>query len=108
MQRALALHQETASSPVARSTARLACPAYLQRTHPRATTNMHFDFSPKVIALREQLLRFMDEHVYPNEQRREESLAANAKAGGPYAELPRIAGRKAKALAQGLWNLYLP
>jgi len=69
---------------------------------------MHFDFSPKVIALREQLLRFMDEHVYPNEQRREEELAANAKAGRPYAELPMMAGLKAKAREQGLWNLFLP
>ena len=69
---------------------------------------MQFDFSPKVIALREQLLRFMDEHVYPNEQRREEELVANAKAGRPYAELPVMAGLKAKAREQGLWNLFLP
>ena len=28
---------------------------------------MDFEFSPKVRELREQLLAFMDEHIYPNE-----------------------------------------
>ena len=37
---------------------------------------MHFEFTPKVIALRDELLKFMDEFVYPNEKRREEELAA--------------------------------
>ena len=46
---------------------------------------MEFDFPPKVIALREQLLKFMDEHVYPNEARHAAELAANAKAGRAYA-----------------------
>jgi len=58
---------------------------------------MEFEFSPKVVELRERLLKFMDEHVYPNEQRREEELGANARAGRPYAELPMMAGLKAKA-----------
>ena len=69
---------------------------------------MHFEFAPKVVALRDQLLKFMIDHVYPNEQRREHELAANAKAGRPYAELPMMAGLKAKAREQGLWNLFLP
>jgi len=69
---------------------------------------MEFEFSPKVIALREQLQRFMDEHIYPNEERREHELAANAKAGRPCATLPVIEELKAKAQAQGLWNLFLP
>ena len=46
---------------------------------------MEFDFPPKVIALRERLLKFMDEHVYPNEAHHEAELAANAKAGRAYA-----------------------
>jgi acyl-CoA dehydrogenase len=44
---------------------------------------MEFEYAPKVIALRDRLLKFMDEHVYPNEQRHDEELAANAKAGRP-------------------------
>ncbi|HKW82130.1 MAG TPA: acyl-CoA dehydrogenase family protein [Burkholderiaceae bacterium] len=69
---------------------------------------MEFEFSPKVVALREQLQRFMDEHIYPNEERREHELAANAKAGQPYATVPVVEELKAKARAQGLWNLFLP
>ena len=69
---------------------------------------MEFEFSPKVVELRQRLLKFMDEHVYPNEQRREEELAANAKAGHACAPLPMMAGLKAKAREQGLWNLFLP
>ena len=38
---------------------------------------MDFDFSPKVQQLREQLLDFMDENVYPNEQRFLEEVAKN-------------------------------
>ena len=69
---------------------------------------MEFEFSPKVLALRQQLLAFMNEHVYPNDARHEAELAANAKAGRPYAELPMMAGLKAQAREQGLWNLFLP
>ena len=69
---------------------------------------MEFEFSPKVVDLRTRLLKFMDEHVYPNEQRRDEELAANARAGRAYAELPMMAGLKAQAREQGLWNLFLP
>ncbi|WP_295977022.1 acyl-CoA dehydrogenase family protein [uncultured Variovorax sp.] len=69
---------------------------------------MHFEFTPRVIALREELLSFMDEYVYPNAKRHEEELAANARAGRPYAELPMMAGLKAKARERGLWNLFLP
>ena len=68
---------------------------------------MHFEFTPRVIALREELLKFMDEFVYPNEKRHEEELAANARAGRPYAELPMMAGLKAKARERGLWNFWL-
>ena len=53
---------------------------------------MDFDFSPKVLAVRQQLLKFMDEHVYPNDARHEAELAANARAGRAYAELPMMAG----------------
>ncbi|WP_260397049.1 acyl-CoA dehydrogenase family protein, partial [Variovorax sp. KBW07] len=69
---------------------------------------MHFEYTPKVIALRDELLKFMDDYVYPNEKRREDELAANARAGRPYAELPMMAGLKAKARERGLWNLFLP
>ena len=69
---------------------------------------MDFEYTPKVEALRSRLLRFMDEHIYPNEKRREEELARNARDGRPYATLPLMEELKDKARAAGLWNLFLP
>ena len=69
---------------------------------------MASEFSPKLRALRQQLLAFMEEHVDPNDARHDAELAANAKAGRAYAELRMMAGLKARARERGLWNLFLP
>ena len=41
---------------------------------------MDFDYSPKTKELQARLLKFMDEHIYPNEQRFFEEIAANPRA----------------------------
>jgi acyl-CoA dehydrogenase len=65
---------------------------------------MDFEFSPRVENLRQQLLAFMDEHVYPNETRFEQQLEQ-----GNRWESPDILDElKALARDQGLWNLFLP
>ncbi|QYJ92884.1 acyl-CoA dehydrogenase family protein [Shewanella spartinae] len=65
---------------------------------------MNFEFSPKVQALRERLLAFMDEHIYPNESLWEQQVEE-----GDRWESPAIlAELKAKAKDAGLWNLFLP
>jgi len=69
---------------------------------------MHFEHTPKVQALRDRLLAFMDEHIYPNEARREHELKENAKAGHGYGTLPLMEELKLKAREAGLWNLFLP
>ncbi len=69
---------------------------------------MDFEYTPKVEALRSRLLRFMDDHIYPNEKRREQELAQNARDGRPYATVPLMEELKEKARAAGLWNLFLP
>ncbi|MGZ5268242.1 MAG: acyl-CoA dehydrogenase family protein, partial [Caldimonas sp.] len=69
---------------------------------------MDFEFSPRTKELQAQLLRFMDEHIYPNEGRYEAELAANTKAGKRWTPLQLIEELKPKARAQGLWNLFLP
>jgi acyl-CoA dehydrogenase len=38
---------------------------------------MNFDYTPKVQALREKLLAFFDEHIYPNEQAFYAEIARN-------------------------------
>jgi acyl-CoA dehydrogenase len=53
--------------------------------------------------LRQQLLAFMDEHVYPNEKRYYEEIARDR-----WAISPIIEELKPKARAAGLWNLFLP
>ena len=69
---------------------------------------MDFDYSPRTKELQAQLLRFMDEHIYPNEARYEDEIAANTEAGKRWTPLQLIEELKPKARAQGLWNLFLP
>ena len=66
---------------------------------------MDFELSPRCTELREELLAFMDEHVYPAEPVFEEQLV---EAGTPHAFPPVMQELKAEARRRGLWNLFLP
>jgi acyl-CoA dehydrogenase len=61
--------------------------------------------SARSAELQARVSAFMDEHVYPNEER-----FVNEVAAGPtrWKTLPFLDELKAKARAQGLWNLFLP
>lgn len=65
---------------------------------------MNFEFSPKVQELRERLLTFMDEHVYPNELLWEQQVEE----GDRWEPPSLLADLKVKAKEAGLWNLFLP
>src|SRR5210317_48228 len=65
---------------------------------------MNFEFSPKVESLRQQLLGFMDEHIYPNEERFYEQIEQ----GDRWTSPEMLDDLKKKAQEQGLWNLFLP
>jgi acyl-CoA dehydrogenase len=69
---------------------------------------MDFAYSHKVKALQERLVRFMDAHVYPNERRFHEEVAANRAKGDPWVPTRTIEELKPKARAASLWNLFLP
>lgn len=69
---------------------------------------MNFDYSPKVDQLRERLLAFFDEHIYPNEKRYHEEIDANRRGGNAWIPTKVIEELKPKARAAGLWNLFLP
>ena len=58
--------------------------------------------------MRERLLAFMDEHIYPNEARFFAEIAANRAAGNAWIPTKIIEELKPKARAAGLWNLFLP
>ena len=45
---------------------------------------MEFEYSARCIELRQRLLAFMDEHVYPNERRFYEEVSANRRAGNAW------------------------
>jgi acyl-CoA dehydrogenase len=62
-----------------------------------------FDFSDKVKHLQRRVLAFMDEHVYPNEQRFHDEVERNR-----WLPTKVIEDLKPKARAAGLWNLFLP
>jgi len=69
---------------------------------------MDFSYSPKTQELQAKVTRFMEDNVYPNEQRYGDELEANTTAGKRWTPLPLIEELKVKARAQGLWNLFLP
>jgi acyl-CoA dehydrogenase len=69
---------------------------------------MDFSYSPRTQELQTKVQRFMEEHIYPNEQRYWDELEANTKAGKRWTPLALIEEIKPKARARGLWNLFLP
>lgn len=65
---------------------------------------MNFEYSDKVKYLQKKLSGFMDEHIYPNEEKFYEQLNS----GDRWKVIPIIEELKPKAKAEGLWNLFLP
>ena len=68
---------------------------------------MDFAFDDRTQDLRERLLAFMDEHVYPAEPVFREQVEAAEAAGRTWERLPVTAELKAEARRRGLWNLFL-
>jgi acyl-CoA dehydrogenase len=66
---------------------------------------MLFELSDRVRMIQEQLQRFMDDQVYPNERTYHEQVEAS---GDPHFEPPIMKELRAKAKGLGLWNLFLP
>lgn len=64
---------------------------------------MILEFTDKTRALQQRLTAFMDQHIYPNEQKFHEQIAASR--WTPTAIVEEL---KTKARAEGLWNLFLP
>jgi acyl-CoA dehydrogenase len=64
---------------------------------------MDFTFTGKVVDFQKRLLAFMDEHVYPNEQRFHQEVEQNR-----WVPTKIVEELKRKARARELWNLFLP
>ncbi|HET9712574.1 MAG TPA: acyl-CoA dehydrogenase family protein [Pyrinomonadaceae bacterium] len=61
------------------------------------------EFTDKTRELHQRLTAFMEQHIYPNEQKFHEQIAASR--WTPTAIVEEL---KIKARAEGLWNLFLP
>jgi acyl-CoA dehydrogenase len=66
---------------------------------------MDFELSDRCKELRERLLAFMNDHVYPAEPIYHEQLVSS---GDPHSHPPVMEELKARARDLGLWNLFLP
>ena len=64
---------------------------------------MNFELSDKVKQLQARLQAFMDEHVYPNEQRFQDEIQRDRRSPTRVVEELKV-----KARAAGLWNLFMP
>ena len=65
---------------------------------------MDFEHPTKVKDLQKRLNAFMEEYIYPNEQRYQDELNA----GDRWQPTEIVEELKRKARAAGLWNLFLP
>ncbi|HUZ54777.1 MAG TPA: acyl-CoA dehydrogenase family protein [Streptosporangiaceae bacterium] len=68
---------------------------------------MDFGYDARTEELRDQLLAFMDSHVYPAERVFADQVAAAEAAGNIWQRPAVIEELKAQARSQGLWNLFL-
>jgi acyl-CoA dehydrogenase len=68
---------------------------------------MDFEPDARTVELRDLLLDFMDEHVYPAEQTFAEQLEALPDRWA-WDSVPVLAELRAEARRRGLWNLFLP
>lgn len=66
---------------------------------------MDFALSDRAAELRERLLAFMDECIYPNEALHRQQIAES---GNPHLHTPILDELKVEARKRGLWNLFLP
>lgn len=66
---------------------------------------MNFEYTEKSLALQEQLKRFMEQHIYPNDKDRQQ-FTQNPE--NWWQDYPKLEEWKEAAKAAGLWNLFLP
>ena len=69
---------------------------------------MDFAYSDTVKDLQGRVSAFMEEHVYPAEERFHAEIAENRRNGNAWQPTKVMEELKAKAKADGLWNLWLP
>ena len=69
---------------------------------------MSFDYSDRTREMQQRLTSFMDQYIYPNEERFHHEVDANRQKGNAWQPTAIVEELKPKAKAAGLWNLFLP
>lgn len=69
---------------------------------------MDFTDAPRVQKMKQDLLTFFDQHIYPNESTYVAEVSANRQAGNPWVPIQVIERLKQEARRAGIWNLFLP
>src|SRR5207248_9241632 len=69
---------------------------------------MHFAHAERTTALHPKVGGFMDENVYPAEERFFAEVQGNRRRGNPWVPTRVVVELKRKARGQELWNLFLP
>ncbi|MGE4070997.1 MAG: acyl-CoA dehydrogenase family protein [Lysobacterales bacterium] len=69
---------------------------------------MDFSYTPKVEELRRQVQSFYELHILPLEDQVEQEILENRRQGRAWTPISLFEDLKARARAQGLWNLFLP
>jgi alkylation response protein AidB-like acyl-CoA dehydrogenase len=69
---------------------------------------MDFDYSPRQCEWMKRVGDFMERNIYPAEQTYHAQMGEAREKGNPWIVVPVVEELKAKARAQGLWNMFLP
>jgi len=69
---------------------------------------MDFAYSEKTRALQAKINAFMNEYIYPGEDKFYAEIEDNRRKGNVWVPTKAVEELKAKAKSQGLWNLFLP
>jgi acyl-CoA dehydrogenase len=69
---------------------------------------MDFDYSPRQREWMKRVGDFMERHINPAEETYHEQMKEAREKGNPWIVVPIVEELKAKAKAQGLWNMFLP
>jgi acyl-CoA dehydrogenase len=69
---------------------------------------MEFEYSERTQGYRKRLTAFMEQHVYAAEERFHAEVEENRRKGDAWVPTRVVEELKAKARAEGLWNLFLP
>jgi acyl-CoA dehydrogenase family protein 10 len=102
-----AAHSSTTASAASSSSSSSSSSVSANSDSDEALESM-FHFSPKYYELKQKLLKFMEEEIYPREKEYEAFEATLDGHWTKWRAIPFMEELKAKAKSLGLWNMWIP